>query len=109
SSDTSVHDWKISVQEIFQKFSFNIDYQKFIQWCQTNLLLPLVKLDEDENQILKNNYDDNDDNYYIYQRNLDRCVELLNDIKRGSISMTLLPASPNDELQQQLMVKSPLA
>ncbi|CAF4360800.1 unnamed protein product, partial [Rotaria sp. Silwood2] len=113
SSDTSINDWKISLQEIFQKFSFNIDYQKFIQWCQTNLLLPLVKLDEDENQIIKNNHND-DDNYYVYQRNLNRCIELLNDIKHGSISMTLLPLSPNNELQQQQqqqesMVKSPLA
>ncbi|CAF0872278.1 unnamed protein product [Rotaria sordida] len=108
SSDISINDWKISVQEIFQKFSFNIDYQKFIQWCQTNLLLPLIKLDEDENQIIKNNQDDDND-YYVYKRNLDRCIELLNDIKRGSISMTLLPSSSNNEIQQQSMVKSPLA
>jgi hypothetical protein len=104
SSDISINDWKISIKEIFQEFSFNIDYEKFIQWCQTNLLLPLIKLDDEENKIIKNNYDDD---YYIYQRHLDRCIALLNDLKRGSISMTLLPPSNNES--QQLIVKSPLA
>jgi len=107
SSDLSNDDWKISIKEIFQKFSFDIDYQKFIQWCQTNLLLPLIKLDEEENKIIKNNHDDDDEDYYIYQRYLDRCIALLNDLKRGSISMTLLPPSNNES--QQLIVKSPLA
>ena len=32
-------------------YSFDIDYEKFIQWSQTNLLLPLIKLDEEEKNI----------------------------------------------------------
>jgi hypothetical protein len=109
SSDISINDWKISIKDIFQKFSFNIDYDIFIQWCQTNLLLPLIKLDEEENKIIKNNHDDDDDeDYYIYQRYLDRCIALLNDLKRGSINMTLLPPS-NNESQLQDSVKSSLA
>jgi hypothetical protein len=104
SSDQSSNDWKISIKEIFEQFSFDIDYEKFIQWCQTNLLLPLIKLDEEENKIIKDNHEDD---YYIYQRHLDRCIALLNDLKRGSISMTLLPPSNNES--QQLIVKSPLA
>jgi hypothetical protein len=105
SSDTPINEWKISIKEIFQQFSFNIDYEKFIQWCQTNLLLPLIKLDDEEKKIIKINHDDDD--YYIYQRHLDRCIALLNDLKRGSISMTLLPTSSTES--QQSMVKSPLA
>ncbi|CAF1197385.1 unnamed protein product [Rotaria magnacalcarata] len=117
SSDISVADWKISLKEIFQKFSIHIDYQKFIQWCQANLLLPLIKMDEQEHQIIKNTQ--NDDAYYVYQRNLDRCVELLNDITRGSISMTLLSTASStistldyesqQQQQQQSMIQSPLA
>ncbi|CAF5074799.1 unnamed protein product, partial [Rotaria magnacalcarata] len=34
-------------------------------------------------------------------RRLDRCIELLNDLKRGTISMTLLPSSNIDSQQQQ--------
>jgi len=105
SSDISINDWKISIKDIFQKFSFNIDYDIFIQWCQTNLLLPLIKLDEEENKIIKINHEDD---YYIYQRHLDRCIALLNDLKRGSINMTLLPPS-NNESQLQDSVKSSLA
>ena len=78
SADIPINDWKISIKEIFQQFSFNIDYHKFIQWCQTNLLLPLIKLDDDENKIVKNNHPDD---YYVYQRHLDRCIALLNDLQ----------------------------
>jgi hypothetical protein len=98
SSDILPNDWKISIKEIFHQFSFNIDYEKFIQWSQINLLLPLIKLDEEENKIIVNNHDND---YYIYQRHLDRCIALLNDLKRGSISMTLLP-SLNNESQQSI-------
>jgi hypothetical protein len=104
SSNQSSNDWKISMKEIFEKFSFDIDYQKFIQWCQTNLLLPLIKLDEEESKIVQNIQQDE---YFIYQQHLDRCVELLKDLQRGTISMILL-SSDNYE-SQQLTVKSPLA
>lgn len=109
SSDTPIHDWKISMEEIFQKFEFDIDYDKFIQWCQVNLLLPLIKLDEEEIQFIKNG--SHKEEFYVYQHNLDRCIELLNDLKRGSISMTLLPIPSNIETdeQQTCTVKSPLA
>ena len=111
SSDTSMNNWKISVKEIFREFSFNIDYQKFVQWCQNNSLLSLVKLDEEETRIMNsyNNDDDNVNDYYVDRNNLDRCMELLNDLKRGSISMTLLPSSQNSETRQQQTDKSPLA
>jgi hypothetical protein len=104
SSDLSTNDWKVSIKEIFQKFSFDIDYQKFIQWCQTNLLLPLIKLDDEDNKIVQNIQLDD---YFIYQRHLDRCIELLKDLQRGTISMTLLP--PDNHESQQSTVKSPLA
>jgi hypothetical protein len=104
SSDQSNNDWKISIREIFEKYSFDIDYQKFIQWCQTNLLLPLIKLDDEESKMVQNIHHDE---YFIYQRHLDRCVELLKDLQRGTISMTLLP--PDNQETQQLAVKSPLA
>ncbi|CAF0992877.1 unnamed protein product [Adineta steineri] len=106
SSDIPIRDWKISIKDIFQKFSFDIDYQIFIQWCQTNLLLPLIKLDEEEKKLVKNS---SDNDYYIYQRHLERCLELLNDLKSGTINMTLLSTSSNDESQQQQMNKSTLA
>lgn len=95
SPETLAKDWKISIKHIFEKFAFLIDYQKFIQWCQTNLLLPLIRLDDEEKKI---NASDNEDDYYVYQRHLDRCIALLNDLKRGTISMTLLPPS-NQEMQ----------
>ena len=75
---------------------------------QTNLLLPLVKLDDEEKKILNINNDD----YYVDYRHLDRCIELLNDLKRGTISMTLLPSSNIDSQQQQQqtgLIKSQLA
>jgi hypothetical protein len=93
SSDLSNNDWKISIKHIFEQFAFNIDYQKFIQWCQTNSLLPLVRLDDDEKQLYMNG---NNDEHYVCQRHLERCIALLNDLKRGTISMTLLPAVSND-------------
>ena len=108
SADIPVNEWKISIRKkSLQQFSFNIDYEKFIQWCQTNLLLPLIKLDEEEKKIIKNNHNHHPDDFYVYQRHLDRCIELLNDLKRDSISMTLLPSSNNEA--QQTIVKSPLA
>jgi hypothetical protein len=107
SSDQSINDSKISIKKIFEEFLFDINYEKFIQWCQINLLLPLIKLDEEEKQILNDN--NNNDDYYVYYRHLNRCIELLNDLKRGTISMTLLPPS-NDESQQQTgPIKSQLA
>ncbi|CAM4888033.1 unnamed protein product [Rotaria socialis] len=109
SSDQPMNDSKISIRHIFQQFLFNINYGRFIQWCQTNLLLPLVKLDDEEKKILNINNDD----YYVDYRHLDRCIELLNDLKRGTISMTLLPPSNIDSQQQQQQqigsIKSQLA
>jgi hypothetical protein len=94
SSNQSMNDSKISIKQIFDEFLFDINYEKFIQWCQNNLLLPLIKLDDEEKQIL-NDQNHNDD-YYVYYRHLNRCIELLNDLKRGTISMTLLPSSNNE-------------
>ncbi|CAF3490851.1 unnamed protein product [Adineta steineri] len=105
SSDLPMNDWKISIKHIFKQFLFDINYEKFIQWCQTNLLLPLIKLDDEEKKIL--NEITNDD-YYVHYRHLERCIALLNDLKRGTISMTLLPPS-NNELQQIGPIKSQLA
>jgi hypothetical protein len=105
SPDLSINDSKISIKHIFEEYLFDINYEKFIQWCQTNLLLPLIKLDDEEKQILNDNHDD----YYVYYRHLERCIALLNDLKRGTISMTLLPSS-NNELQSQTgLIKSQLA
>jgi hypothetical protein len=107
SFDVPVADWKISMKEIFKQFSFDIDYQKFIQWCQINSLVPLIRLDEEENKIVNHNYDDD---FYVYQRHLERCIALLNDLKRGLISMTLLPSENNESQQQhQQIVRSQLA
>jgi hypothetical protein len=105
SPDVSTNDWKISIQHIFEQFSFDIDYQKFIQWCKINLLLPLIKLDDEEKQIIN----DNNDNYYVYQRHLDRCIALLNDLKRGTISMTLLFPSNSESQQLPTATKLQLA
>ena len=109
---SSIHDSKISIKHIFERFSFNINYERFIQWCQTNSLLSLVKLDQQEISIINENNNVNENDYYIYYRHLDRCIELLNDLKRGIISMTLLPSSNNESsLSQQQIgpIKSPLA
>jgi hypothetical protein len=103
SSNQSLNDSKISIKQIFDEFSFDINYEKFIQWCQNNLLLPLIKLDDEDKQIL--NDPNHSEDIYIYYRHLNRCIELLNDLKRGTISMTLLPTS-NLELGQN---KSQLA
>jgi hypothetical protein len=109
SSDQSINDSKISIKQIFEEFLFDINYEKFIQWCQINLLLPLIKLDDEEKQILNDN--SINDDYYVYYRHLNRCIELLNDLKRGTISMTLLPPSStsNNESQQQQPIKLQLA
>ena len=108
SSDVPKNDWKISIREIFQQFSFDIDYQKFIQWTQTNLLLPpLLKLDDEEKKLISNHSHDDEDSY-IHQRHLERCFALLNDLRRGTISMTLLPATINPD-SRQVNSKSPLA
>lgn len=88
SAEQSMSDWKISLKEIFNKFSFDIDYERFILWCQNNLLVPLIRLDNDESKLRKIN---SDDEYFVYQQHLDRCIALLNDLKRGTISMTLVP------------------
>ncbi|UJR10387.1 hypothetical protein I4U23_014592 [Adineta vaga] len=111
SVDTPVNDWKILIKNIFRQFSFDIDYHKFIQWCQTNLLLPLVKLDDEEKKVLKHHSDyvEGDDDDFIYQRHLERCIALLNDLKHGSINMTLLPTSENELFQQQMTKASILA
>ncbi|CAF2528327.1 unnamed protein product [Rotaria sp. Silwood2] len=111
TSDQSINDSKISIKHIFEQFSFNINYDKFIQWCQTNLLLPLIKLDDEEKKILNNNNNNNNytDDYYVDYRHLDRCIELLNDLRRGTISMTLLPSSNNESQQQTASIKSQLA
>ncbi|CAF1146660.1 unnamed protein product [Adineta ricciae] len=97
SSDLPKSDWKISVQHIFDRFLFDINYEKFIQWCQTNLLLSLIKLDDEEKKIVNDYQDD----YFVYFRHLERCTGLLNELKRGTISMTLLPSSNNESQQQQ--------
>jgi hypothetical protein len=109
SPELAMSEWKISIRHIFEKFSFDINYEKFIQWCQTNLLLPLIKLDDEERKIVH----ENDENYYVYHRHLERCVSLLHELKRGTISMTLLPPSNNESQSQQQQQtgpsKSPLA
>ena len=105
SSDIPANDWKISIKHIFEQCSFQIDYDKFIQWCKTNLLLPLIKLDDEEKKLIH----DDDDGYYVYQRHLDRCIALLNDLKRGTISMTLLPPSNDESQQQATTLKAQLA
>ena len=91
SPNQSLSDSKISIKQIFDQFSFDIDYEKFIRWCQNNLLLPLIKLDEEEKGMLDDQ--NHSEDYYVYYRHLNRCIELLNDLKRGTISMTLLPTS----------------
>ena len=105
AANVSSNDWKISIRHIFNEFAFEIDYQKFVQWCQTNLLLPLIRIDDEEKQIAQFN---KDDDFYVYHRHLERCIALLKDLKRGTISMTLLPPSTND-VQSSTLVKSPLA
>ena len=90
SADLPVHRWKISLREICQRFSPSVDYQRFLQWCQTNSLVPLLQLDDDERKMFPTN--DGQD-FYIYHKHFDRCLDLLNDLQRGSISMTLLPSS----------------
>jgi len=105
SSDLSINNWKISIKHIFEQFLFDINYEKFIQWCQTNLLLPLIKLDDEERKVLNKNNDD----YYVFHRHLERCIALLNDLKRGTISMTLLPQSNNESQQHSGPIKSQLA
>jgi hypothetical protein len=109
SSDQTINDSKISIKQIFKQFLFDINYEKFIQWCQINLLLPLIKLDDEEKQILNDNNNNNNDDYYVYYRHLNRCIELLNDLKRGTISMTLLPPSNNESQQQIGPIKPQLA
>jgi hypothetical protein len=109
SSDQTINDSKISIKQIFKQFLFDINYEKFIQWCQINLLLPLIKLDDEEKQILNDNNNNNNDDYYVYYRHLNRFIELLNDLKRGTISMTLLPPSNNESQQQIGPIKPQLA
>ena len=45
-------------------------------------------MDNDESKLRKIN---SDDEYFVYQQHLDRCIALLNDLKRGTICMTLVP------------------
>lgn len=109
SADLPLKEWKISIRQIFDKFLFEIDYERFVQWCSINSLLPLVKLDDEEKRLVSHHDTDAAD-VYVYQRHLERCVCLLNDLKRGTISMTLLPPSPNDVPSgTSNSVKSPLA
>ena len=94
STNQSLNESKISLKDIFLEFAFEIDYDKFIQWCQMNSLLTLNRFDNEEKQILGEKYSHED--IFIYYRHLNRCIELLNDLKRGTISMTLLPQSIDD-------------
>lgn len=88
SLDQSINESKIPLTDIFQEFTFEIDYDKFIQWCQINSLLPLNRFDDEEKRILNEKY--SNDDVFVYYQHLNRCIELLNDLKRGTISMTLL-------------------
>ena len=90
SPDLPVHRWKISLKQMCKRLSPSIEYEKFLQWCQTNSLVPLLRLDEDERKVVQVN--DSDD-FYIYHEHFDRCLDLLNDLQHGSIGMTLLPSS----------------
>ncbi|CAF3379261.1 unnamed protein product [Rotaria sp. Silwood1] len=91
-------------------------------WVQiNNVFVPYIvklklresELDDEEKKFLNNNNNNNnDDDYYVDYRHLDRCIELLNDLKRGTISMTLLPSSNTESQQQQQQtasIKSQLA
>ena len=98
SLDLPKSDWKISLREIFQQFSFEIDYHKFQQWSRANLLLPLTQLDDEEKRSLSASHN-NDEEYYVLHQHLDRCLALLNDLQRGTISMTLLPTNNSDSSQ----------
>lgn len=100
SVDQSIDTSKISIKQIFTVYTLQIDYDKFIQWCQTNLLLPLMKLDDEEKQIAQDQTDD----YYVQYRHLNRCIELLHDLQRGTISMTLLPSGNNDAGQMKFQL-----
>ena len=106
SADQSIDTSKILIRQIFNAYSLEIDYDKFIQWCQTNLLLPLTKLDEEEKRISQIDQDQIED-YYVQYRHLNRCIELLHDLQRGTISMTLLPSVNNDagQMKSQLAGK----
>lgn len=106
SSDLPKKDWKISLREIFRQFSFEIDYQKFQQWSQANLLLPLSKLDDEEKRSLSVSHH-HDEEYYVLHQHLDRCLALLNDLQRGTISMTLLPTNNSESSTMNSI--SPLA
>ena len=90
SPNQSVPQGKISLREILKKFAFEIDYETFFQWCQTNALIPLLELDEQERKIVPLN---EAESVFIDQTHLDRCLDLLNDLKGGLISMTLLPSA----------------
>lgn len=90
SATNSAPQGKISLREILKKFAFEIDYEKFFQWCQSNALIPLLNLDEQEKKIVPAN---DAESAFIDQTHLDRCLDLLNDLKGGLISMTLLPSA----------------
>ncbi|CAF1088225.1 unnamed protein product [Adineta ricciae] len=102
SVDTPVNDWKISIRNILQQFSVDIDYHKFVQLVQANSLLRLTKLDEDERRFMKAHsiMNGESEDYYIFQQHLERCIALLNDLKHGSIDITC-SSSSNNELQRQ--------
>lgn len=107
SVDQSIDSSKISLKDIFSAYAFDIDYEKFIQWCQTNLLVPLTKLDDEEKQIHRISQDQFDDSYVLH-RHLNRCIELLNDLQRGTISMTLLPPTNNETQQMKAQLAGKL-
>lgn len=85
-TNSSNQQGKVSLREILKKFAFDIDYEKFYQWCQSNALIPLLTLDENEKKVVPTS---ETESIFIDQNHLDRCLDLLNDLKRGLISMTL--------------------
>lgn len=100
SADDPVHQGKISLKEILKQYAFDIDYETFIHWCQSNGLIPLLQLDDVERKVLSRH---DPESVYIYQGHLTRCLDLLNDLKRGLISMTLLPQTENGSLTGKIL------
>ena len=61
-----------------------------------NTLLPLIQVSDAREGTVESSTDD----YFIDQVHFNRCIDLLNDLQRGSINMTLLP-SPSYQSQDR--------
>ncbi|CAF0834788.1 unnamed protein product [Didymodactylos carnosus] len=87
--ETPIGEWKIPTTHILNQFASTIPIETFLQLCDNEFQIKLVRLDDDEKSLVSHHVGRcSADEYFIYHRDLERCIEQLLTYKQILLSLS---------------------